>query len=403
MRKAILWLSLFWCACGRQPHPAPEPAPVVDLEWETTVIGAVLDSWHAAAAAADEARYFGHLTDDAIFLGTDATERWDKASFRRYAHPHFAKGKAWSFEAIRRDVVVDGDRAWFDEDLATPNLGPARGSGVLRKLNGRWRIAHYNLAITVPNSRFKSVKALLAGQPAPPPATHAGTVTGHVLLTGPAPLMGVPKLRKTAHFCRNNDRAHNAVRLGAPRSTEPHGRPLADVLVRLEFPKGAIPPPQPAAPVDLYTHDCEILPRMSAIVAGDPVHFGNADPTMHNFNVRQGPKVLLNTGMPSGATAARMPPADKGLVRVGCDVHPWERAFVFVSPHAYFAVTGLGGRFRIANVPAGHYKLHAWHSQWGAKWKEIIVDDHGEARLTFKYDGAEDPPPENANELDGLR
>ena len=86
------------------------------------------------------------------------------SEFRKFAHPHFAKGKAWSFRATRRAVMIGaaGRLAWFDEDLATPNLGPARGSGVLRKLpDGGWRIVHYNLTITVPNERFKEVKALL--------------------------------------------------------------------------------------------------------------------------------------------------------------------------------------------------------------------------------------------------
>jgi ketosteroid isomerase-like protein len=140
--------------CGKTPL---EHDPAV----ATKAIAAVLDDWHEAAAAADEARYFGHFAPDAVFMGTDASERWDVAAFRKYAHPHFAKGKAWSFRAGRRAVMVKGDFGWFDEDLVTPNLGPARGSGVMRHDGQAWRIVHYNLTITVPNERFKEVKALL--------------------------------------------------------------------------------------------------------------------------------------------------------------------------------------------------------------------------------------------------
>jgi ketosteroid isomerase-like protein len=128
-------------------------------------VAAVLDDWHDAAARADEARYFSHFTGDGVFLGTDASERWDVPAFRAYAQPHFAKGKAWRFRATRRAVMsgAGGTLAWFDEDLATEGLGPARGSGVLRReSDGRWRIAHYNLTITVPNERFDEVKKLLA-------------------------------------------------------------------------------------------------------------------------------------------------------------------------------------------------------------------------------------------------
>jgi len=74
-----------------------------------------LDDLHDAAARADEERYFAHFARGGVFLGTDATERWDVAAFRAYAHPHFARGKAWSLRGVRRNVAVRGDLAWFDE------------------------------------------------------------------------------------------------------------------------------------------------------------------------------------------------------------------------------------------------------------------------------------------------
>jgi len=141
------------------PLSTAAPRVVEDETVSRASIYAVLDDWHAAAASADEKRYFSHLADDSIFLGTDATERWDKAAFLAYSKPVFAKGKAWSFKAKRRDVLFDGpDYAHFDEELETEGLGPARGSGVLARRDGRWLILHYNLTITVPNERFDATK-----------------------------------------------------------------------------------------------------------------------------------------------------------------------------------------------------------------------------------------------------
>ncbi|NUP11536.1 MAG: nuclear transport factor 2 family protein [Polyangiaceae bacterium] len=135
------------------------------IEKEEHAIAGVLDDWHDAAAKADEERYFSHLHEASVFLGTDATERWDKKAFRAYSHPHFAKGKAWTFRSKRRAIVIDprGDLAHFDEDLETAGLGPARGSGVLAKVDGRWQILQYNLAITVPNERFDLAKEAASG------------------------------------------------------------------------------------------------------------------------------------------------------------------------------------------------------------------------------------------------
>jgi hypothetical protein len=131
-----------------------------------TTIGKLLDDWHAAAARADEEAYFKPLSAESVYLGTDATERWNKEEFRKFAHPHFAKGKAWSFKSVRRSISIskDGKVAWFDEDLATPNLGPCRGSGVLVLEEGTWKITQYNLAATIPNDKFPAVKKLLDGK-----------------------------------------------------------------------------------------------------------------------------------------------------------------------------------------------------------------------------------------------
>jgi hypothetical protein len=121
-----------------------------------------LDDFHDAAAHADEDRYFAHFAPDAVFVGTDATERWDVGAFRAYAHPHFARGKAWSFRGVHRRIALRGDVAWFEEDLETANLGPARGSGVLALIGGRWLLEQYVLSITVPNEKFAAVRELLA-------------------------------------------------------------------------------------------------------------------------------------------------------------------------------------------------------------------------------------------------
>ena len=121
-----------------------------------------LNAWHRAAANANEEQYFAHFAPDAVFIGTDATERWTLSEFRDYAHPHFAAGRAWSMEPQRRAVTVAGDLAYFDEDLLSQGLGPLRGSGVLRRFADGWRITHYVLSFTIPNERVPAVRAALA-------------------------------------------------------------------------------------------------------------------------------------------------------------------------------------------------------------------------------------------------
>ena len=119
---------------------------------EKDKINDVLDSWHLAAANADFEAYFDKMTEDGVFLGTDAMENWQNDEFRAFSKPYFDKGKAWSFTAVQRNIYVgeSGDFAWFDELLDT-QMKICRGSGVLKKINGQWKIAHYVLSIAVPN------------------------------------------------------------------------------------------------------------------------------------------------------------------------------------------------------------------------------------------------------------
>jgi hypothetical protein len=85
------------------------------------------------------------------------SERWEKVAFREWAHPYFAKGKAWTFTPHDRHVYVSarGDAAWFDERLDSASYGECRGSGALRREQGSWKIAQYNLSIPIPNSLAK--------------------------------------------------------------------------------------------------------------------------------------------------------------------------------------------------------------------------------------------------------
>jgi len=121
-------------------------------------INKLIDAWHKAAADANFNAYFDAMTEDAVFIGTDATENWDKKAFIAFAKPYFDKGKAWSFTAVERNIYfsTDGKTAWFDELLST-QMKLCRGSGVLVKVNNQWKIKHYVLSMTIPNDTIDEV------------------------------------------------------------------------------------------------------------------------------------------------------------------------------------------------------------------------------------------------------
>lgn len=139
-----------------------------DTKAEIRAIDTVLTAFHTAAADADGATYFSILSDDAIYIGTDASERWTVDEFKAFTEPYFSKGRGWTYTATERNIVVarGGRVAWFDEILVNDTYGVCRGTGVLVEENGVWRIAQYHLTFPIPNdlareftSRIKELKA----------------------------------------------------------------------------------------------------------------------------------------------------------------------------------------------------------------------------------------------------
>lgn len=146
MKKLFLLLLITSCAS------------VKNLDSEKVIINSVLDSWHKNAAETKFNAYFDSMTNDAFFIGTDATENWNKEAFMKFSKPYFDKGKAWNFIAIERNVYLNnnGKTAWFDELLNT-QMKICRGSGVLIKVGNDWKIQHYVLSMTIPNDNSDAV------------------------------------------------------------------------------------------------------------------------------------------------------------------------------------------------------------------------------------------------------
>ena len=111
----------------------------------------LLDGLHQDAHEANFQAYFDRYSANAIFLGTDKTERWTVEEFKTYAKPAFADGHGWTYTVVERNWEGSGNMRWFDEILFNEKLGHCRGTGVVELIEGKWKIAHYALTMLVPN------------------------------------------------------------------------------------------------------------------------------------------------------------------------------------------------------------------------------------------------------------
>jgi hypothetical protein len=221
------------------------------------------------------------------------------------------------------------------------------------------------------------------------------TIEGTVSLHGTPPEMKVPRKRRDAEVCKDKPVKYNAV---VTRDGE-----LQDVLVKLsdDAVKGEYEPPVRHAEIDQI--DCMYVPRVLGVVAGQELDIKNGDRTLHNVHTYKGAETWFNQAQPKeSAPIVREVPDEPRLIKVTCDVHPWMRGFVVVSPHPFFAVSGPLGEFTIKRVPAGKFTVEAWHPHYGLKTQRVKVEEGGHLQLYFAYDGNEPEPAENRDELKDL-
>jgi hypothetical protein len=137
--------------------------PSADTARDEKAVSALLDTLNARAARADFTGYFNLYAEASVFMGTDATERWDKKQFMDWSKPIFDRGRAWNFSSLERHIYFDGSGqlAWFDELLNT-QMKICRGSGVAVREGNEWKLKQYVLSMTVPNSLVDTLVPLKA-------------------------------------------------------------------------------------------------------------------------------------------------------------------------------------------------------------------------------------------------
>jgi hypothetical protein len=62
------------------------------------------------------------------------------------------------------------------------------------------------------------------------------------------------------------------------------------------------------------------------------------------------------------------------------------RAYIGVSPHPFFAVTGEDGSFTLRGVPPGTYTIEVVQEKLGRKEGRLTLTSGGSAVIDFTYD-----------------
>jgi plastocyanin len=203
------------------------------------------------------------------------------------------------------------------------------------------------------------------------PSAGKTTVRGQITLRGPAPPAERVTVRRDSAFCGETV-------LNESLLVDRPSKGIAAVVVSLEGVMVGKPLPEDRRLV-LENRACRFSPRVKAVPAGSQLEINNADPVLHNTHIRKSDATFLNVALPPGGKTIRKPLADPGRLDVRCDAHRFMQATIHVFAHPYFAVTDQAGKFELAQVPPGTYRLRVWHEILGTQERIVTVPAQGQA------------------------
>lgn len=198
-------------------------------------------------------------------------------------------------------------------------------------------------------------------------AARAGTITGVVRAQGKAGAEQDAAGKYESRKCKFAERVDYSQ--------------FRDFVVYVDQPlaEKAIPP---AAPLHVVVQkDATFSPHVLPVLVGTTVDGPNQDGIFHNaFSYSEAKSFDLGLYKDKVKQVTFDKP---GRVDVFCSIHSAMHCIILVLENPYFAATDARGHYTIANVPAGSYKLKAWHERLPPQTQEVVVPENGEVQANF--------------------
>lgn len=208
----------------------------------------------------------------------------------------------------------------------------------------------------------------------PKAVSSSASVSGTITLDG-APRNDIDTVTRDQRTCGTS----------VPGAVTTTGNDLSNAVVWIADIKTGKPLPIEKR-TELSSTDCQLDPRVQAVVKGTTVNVFNDDKLLHRLVfIRAGTHDTL-TQMPFFNTGQVVPSErlakEAGIVEVRCTIHPWTHGYVLVFDHPYFAVTDTDGTFRIDSLPPGSYRLMVWHEGMDqAVERKLTVTANGDQKV----------------------
>jgi plastocyanin len=146
--------------------------------------------------------------------------------------------------------------------------------------------------------------------------------------------------------------------------TDQQGKALEDTVVELLDPANKT---FSAKKAEVKQQDLTFIPFVSAYQVGTEVDFPNMDKTRHHVYSFSPAKVFelkLYANKPEAPVLFDQP----GIVALGCNIHDYMQAYIYVGESPFLQVTDSQGQVIFNQLPDGNYQLKLWHPWQNADW-----------------------------------
>jgi hypothetical protein len=221
--------------------------------------------------------------------------------------------------------------------------------------------------------------------------SNGGTVTGTVQFVGELPAPASFELRRYPDrvYCGalsdgSGYRLLREVSVGSQQG-------LKDVIVTIEgVEKGKA---FELKETNLEANMCQLVPFVSVVRENHPLTVKNLDQVAHDLQIyeREREHIFIMFHRPAltkaGTSDTIRFTGNRRGVTMQCGMHPYMQGHGLAVENPYYAVTGMEGTFAINDLPAGTYRIKAWHPILGEKEQEVTVAENGTSSLAFSFEG----------------
>jgi plastocyanin len=161
------------------------------------------------------------------------------------------------------------------------------------------------------------------------------------------------------------------------------GAPVNEFENTVIMMEGGPAAPNPPITATIEQRNSRFDPELVVIPVGSTVQFPNFDPIFHNvFSLSR--TEPFDLGFYPLGKSRTVKFSRSGIVQVYCHIHANMYAAVVVTSTPWYGKPAADGSFSFSGVPAGHYRVVAWHKVAGLHHSEIDVPQSGTAEVTIR-------------------